>query len=172
MSALRFGGYSIKWQRGLRQVHDMKWMEPVWATHYRRTSAAVQPRDSTPSFILMLWCPVSVCVCVHLCERERPAAEQNNKRRHAPMVTPATYSRQQKNKIRKNSSRIRICNKYKTDRSVHCAPVHCVRYTHPTVQKHSFRHTTATLICQRHHRVFVNHIFLFLMSKPASWWMH
>lgn len=78
MIELRFSGYRIKWQLGgLEQVLDTQWMGPVWAAHYRRTSAAVQPLlplpDSAFSFTLMFGCPVNVC-------GEGPAAKQ--KRTH------------------------------------------------------------------------------------------
>lgn len=94
ITKVRFWGYSIEWQLGgLGQVLDARWMEPVWAAHYRRTSAAVRPPDSASSFTLTLGCRVNAC--------ERPEAEQNhthtrlhNRRRHVLLLTftPATDS--------------------------------------------------------------------------------
>lgn len=82
MTELRFGGYSIEWQlAGLRQVLDTQWMEPVWAAHYRGTSAAVRPPLLQTPPLALHWCfdALSMCVC------ERPAAEQNHT--HAPTLT-------------------------------------------------------------------------------------
>ena len=163
MTELRFGGYSIEWQRGgLRQVLDMQWMEPVWAAHYRRTSAAVRPPhppDSTPSFTLMLWCPVSVCVCVcvRVWERERDQQQnKNNTHPHRNTHLPSTVAgiksgREAENIIRKN--RCIVC--YLT----------CVCRG---------RNDSHFLICCTLYRVwlFVNHIFQLVISKTASCWMH
>lgn len=75
ITKVRFWGYSIEWQLGgLGQVLDARWMEPVWAAHYRRTSAAVRPPDSASSFTLTLGCRVNAC--------ERPEAEQNRTHTH------------------------------------------------------------------------------------------
>lgn len=80
ITKVRFWGYSIEWQLGgLGQVLDVRWMEPVWAAHYRRTSAALRPPDSASSFTLTLGCRVNAC--------ERPEAEQNHTHTHTHACT-------------------------------------------------------------------------------------